>query len=176
MTGLDLVLAVLIVLTVYGGARRGLILEMTDWCVFVLGSWVALCWYRTLAEMLRFVGWEQFALRIWSGALLFGVVGLPLVVLGLMVERSLGHKVPKPLTQACGVTLAVAKAFLLAWLAVVAVWYLPAEPAVREARGHGPVVSLVVRCVSPQTESFVYAVAPRSVAVDLVPTMRSWRF
>ena len=176
MTWVDACLVVLIVLTLYGGTRRGLVHETTDWCVFLLSSLVALRWYRWLGEMLRFVGWEQELLRAWSAAILFGSVGIVVLVLGLSVEREVGHKIHKEMSAALGLLLATAKAIFLGWVALVCLWYAPLDAELRDRLHLAPVVNQVLHTASPIAEAYVQAVAPRSVSADLVPEMQKWHF
>lgn len=176
MTWLDVALVGFVGLMVYGGVRRGLILEFFDWMTFAIGTIVALAIYRPMADLLSFIGWTASAMRGACFFLAFSFVAAAIMILGLVLDRNYKHTLPKGLHEGSGPVLALFKGFLLSYLLVLTLWHMPFDESFRKSMAHAPVVQAVQSGVGGAVESFVSTFSAAAVGKDLKEALRKARF
>lgn len=176
MTWLDVSILGFVGLMVYGGMRRGLILEFFDWMLVSLGGIVALAAYRPAADVLAFVGWSTSAMRGACFVLIFVCVGAVIMIAGLVLDRNYKHTLPRGLNESAGPVLALFKGFLLSYMLVVALTQMPFDDSVRKSMAHAPVVQAVQGGVGGAVESFVITFSSAPVGKDLKAALRGARF
>ncbi|MEW6278982.1 MAG: CvpA family protein [Candidatus Eremiobacterota bacterium] len=147
MTGIDVLLAVMIVLQAYIGHRRGIIGEVFDVLALAAGAAVGLNLFIPVGRMVQ--GWTEWAdgVVFWFGFLLtFTPAAVVLLLLGMHLDRVTrdGHKIPDDILNWLGAIFAFFKAFLVCWLVLM---LLKASPlyttsAPQEFR-YAPVINFV---------------------------------
>jgi uncharacterized membrane protein required for colicin V production len=176
LTWLDVILVVIMGLVVFGGYKRGLILEMFDWLVVILAATAAFGAYRAMARALSFLGWDSQTLLGTSFFVVFCLVGTGVFVLGLMLDRSYRQTLPKPVNEACGSVLAFVKSFFLAWLILVMLWHLPFHESFYASMKTAPVVQGIQRMVLPAVFGMLNTFTSRDVATTQKEALLKKRF
>lgn len=165
MTWLDFTIIIFIGLIVYGGYRRGLILEICDLVVLGLGLIITFNVYSFLvAAMMKYLHWQKLTAQYFSFFLIFTPIALLLYILGLSLDKNYKHTLPKILNDIVGVILGFGKGLFLAWVLVLTMAYFPLEEPAHKALGKGAVVRAVQNGVGPTVSSLAGAFTSPPVA------------
>jgi uncharacterized membrane protein required for colicin V production len=176
VTWLDGVVIVFIGLIVFGGYRRGLILEVCDLVVLALGLVVTFNVYTHLtAVMVKFLHWNKLTAMYFSFFVIFIPIALLLYILGLNLDKNYKHVIPKILNDFVGIVLGFGKGLFLAWLLVLTMAYFPMEEASHKALGKGP-VARAIQGLSPVVAELAGALTSPSIAKIIKQSIKGGTF
>ena len=174
----DVVLLILLVGVTYAGYKRGLINELTDWAVIILGGTIAMRLCRPLGNALHggpFAGWTESATYKLAFWIVFFPLFLGILSLGLHLDRvsKEQERIPEQMRAYPGLILAFVKAMTLASLFVT--WVATSgtlTPTETREFHKSPMVNFV-RAANPLVMGLVYVACPSDMAARFDKMMRA---
>jgi|GEM_PF-3149731 len=179
MTWLDVLLAIIIIATVYIGTNRGLIVEFFDLLLLVFAFTLGIYGKTFIADFLiRQFDWGKVFAN-WVGFLLiFTIFATLIFLLGCYVKDAVNAKseIPKEVNQIFGGFLAAFKGILFGCLLLMLIGGIPnLSQSFRAKSGNGIVVRQVDKLI-PGVEDLVVALSPKGTGTYLAKKINLSRF
>lgn len=173
---LDILVVIVMGFGTYIGSKRGLMLELTDWCIMIFASLAAFRGFRPLGAFLHRMipAWPLPNCETIAFWFLLLVVGVGVLTVGLHADRATREfdRIPPEVRQYGGLTVAFFKCLVLACVLAATLPYSSGLSSAEKKAAKKSASATALRSVSGPVALIVGIVTPEDYAKKFRDALR----